>query len=263
MSDDDIFEVATTYADVAELGQGYVDRADGERMLLALPRSVPQGEGVRFIVHLADGTPAFAGAGRCVQVSDQGKAASSEERYETLLDSLVFDERSQPVYEYIVAVRQISYANVEPNAVAGTEDEAVYESEESTAVPRVDAASAPPESLAPVSEVEQLAESEASHGRVAEPETNPAPPKAAVAAHLESEPPPALQSVLPEPLPTGILTRAALAAHWVPAAARPPHRSMRPGNFDYPPGTLPVPDAPPRPELDQRLWVQRAEAPAA
>jgi hypothetical protein len=131
---DDVFAVRTSFQDVAELGQGYLERADGERMLLPLPIEVSQGEGVRFIVYLADGTPAFAGAGRAVQVSDQGEDVAAEERYETLIDGLVFDERSRPVYDYIVAVRQMAYAEAgaaaEAEAVHG--EEAVLESEEPT-----------------------------------------------------------------------------------------------------------------------------------
>jgi hypothetical protein len=121
MSDQDVFMVVTPFGDVAELGQGYINRADGERILLPLPTECPVGEGVRFIVQLADGTPAFAGAGRCVQVSDQGEGVAPNERFETLLDSLAFDERSQPVYEYIVAVRQAVYAEGAPAADGGEE----------------------------------------------------------------------------------------------------------------------------------------------
>lgn len=131
---DDVFAVRTTFQDVAELGQGYLERADGERLLLPLPLELSNGEGVRFIVYLADGTPAFAGAGRAVQVSDQGADVAAEERYETLIDGLVFDERSRPVYDYIVAVRQMAYADLgaaaEAEAVNG--EEAVLESEEPT-----------------------------------------------------------------------------------------------------------------------------------
>jgi hypothetical protein len=131
---DDVFAVRTTFQDVAELGQGYLERADGERMLLPLPTEVSAGEGVRFIVYLADGTPAFAGAGRAVQVSDQGVEAAPEERYETLVDGLVFDERSRPVYDYIVAVRQMAYADLgaAAEAEAAHGEEAVLESEEPT-----------------------------------------------------------------------------------------------------------------------------------
>jgi hypothetical protein len=131
---DDVFAVRTSFNDVAELGQGYLERADGERMLLPLPVEVSPGEGVRFIVYLVDGTPAFAGAGRAVQVSDQGTEVASEERYETLIDGLVFDERSRPVYDYIVAVRQMAYADLgaAAEAEAAVGEEAVLESEEPT-----------------------------------------------------------------------------------------------------------------------------------
>jgi hypothetical protein len=131
---DDVFAVRTGFNDVAELGQGYLERADGERMLLPLPVEVTQGEGVRFIVYLVDGTPAFAGAGRAVQVSDQGGEVAAEDRYETLIDGLVFDERSRPVYDYIVAVRQMAYADLgaAAEAEAAVGEEAVLESEEPT-----------------------------------------------------------------------------------------------------------------------------------
>jgi len=129
---DDVFAVRTTFQDVAELGQGYLERADGERMLLPLPAEVAAGEGVRFIVYLVDGTPAFAGAGRCVQVSDQGTEVAAEDRYETLVDALVFDERSRPVYDYIVAVRQMAYADLGAEAEAADGEEAVLESDEPT-----------------------------------------------------------------------------------------------------------------------------------
>jgi hypothetical protein len=143
---DDVFAVRTTFQDVAELGQGYLERADGERMLLPLPIEVSAGEGVRFIVYLADGTPAFAGAGRAVQVSDQGGDVAAEERYETLIDGLVFDERSRPVYDYIVAVRQMAYADLgaAAEAEAAHGEEAVLESEE----PSTHSAAASPELLA-------------------------------------------------------------------------------------------------------------------
>ena len=94
---DDILEVQTSYGDVAELGAGWVDRVDGERIVLAFERSTEPGAGVRYVVHLADGTPAFAGAGRCLEVVDRGDDAPAGVRYVTQLDALQFDELSQPV----------------------------------------------------------------------------------------------------------------------------------------------------------------------
>jgi hypothetical protein len=250
---DDIFEIATQFTEVAELGQGYVDRADGERILLTLPRVVAEGEGVRFIVHLADGTPAFAGAGRCVHVSDQGTEVNPAERYETLLDSLAFDERSRPVYEYIVAVREMAYA-AEAGTATASSDEAVYET--------VASISAWPEAVA----TEQMAqpaaglppalgqeESFAEPGPTG-PATDPSPEPDATVSFA----PDTLASVLPQPLPTGILTRPAIAAHWQPMAPRPPRPSSRPSRFRYPAGSLPAPASPPRPQLDESQWVQPA-----
>jgi hypothetical protein len=132
---DDVYAIRTTYQDVAELGQGYLERADGERILLPLPVEAEPGEGVRFIVYLTDGTPAFAGAGRAVQVSDQGTEVDAEVRFETLVDALVFDERSRPVYDYIVAVRQMAYADLGAAAEAEAEhgEEEVMESDEPSA----------------------------------------------------------------------------------------------------------------------------------
>lgn len=313
---DEIFEVATSCTDVAELGQSYIDRVDGERILLPLPREIPAGEGVRFIVHLVDGTPAFAGSGRCVQSSDQGEQVTPTDRFETLIDTLAFDERSLPVYEYIVAVRQLAYSDnagtegateVESVSVAVTDDATIYAAEGPDTVVQhseVTVMSEEPglaardshESLAPVAAVEALPSAqsvpepemlEEHHAAMATPipEAAPTPvPQAAPAAEpavqpaaraprreVRSEPPanlvvpagPVYGSVKPEPLPTGILSRPAIAAHWAPAAPRPPQRSLRPSRFQTERGPLRVPAAPPRPDLDRSLWVTRAERPAA
>jgi hypothetical protein len=122
---EEIFTVQTPFPDVVALAQGYMNRADGERLLLPLPVAFSQGAGIRFVVYLADGTPAFAGAGLCVQASDQGTAVPSAQRYESLLDTLQFDERSRPVYDYIVAVRNAAYA--QQGQAAGAEAAEVLE----------------------------------------------------------------------------------------------------------------------------------------
>jgi hypothetical protein len=261
---DEIFEVVTGFSDVAELGQGFIDRVDGERILLALAKDVAEGEGVRFIVHLVDGTPAFAGAGRCVQVSDQGAQAGNE-RYETLLDSLAFDERSAPVYEYIVAVRQLAYSENTGAEVTG-QSATLYEGEDSvvSSTEQVTVSADDPtgqrvtrETLPPVEAVHAGARSQTPS------EPLPAALGGSPSDLPEDSPFPVLASVVPEPLPTGILTRPAIAAHWAPNAPRPPIRSLRPMRFQYPPGPLPVPSEPPRPVLDRSQWVTRAEAPSA
>lgn len=305
---DEIFEVATHSVDVAALGQDYSDRVDGERILLGMPRALEIGDEVRFVVLLLDGTPAFAGAGRCIQVSDQGHEAG-QSRFETLIDALAFDERSAPVYEYIVAVRQLAYQQGEA-ADSGAEQEhldgsAAGDSEVDVALP---VSVAPAEEAAwdpDLTRVERSnvmveatrvpkydldgATMEISRDRVNEIEASPsnrptpvpeapitARPDAAAAADLPApEEPEALSvsaqsrgpalptyaTIPPEPLKTGILTRPALAAHWAPAAPRPPQRSLRPTGFQTHPGPLGVPTVPPRPALDRSQWVERAPAP--
>jgi hypothetical protein len=110
MSSDEILSVETPFPDVASLAQGYINRVDGERLLVPLVVECAEGDGIRFVVYLGDGTAAFAGAGRCAQVSDQGAGVPPQNRYETLIDSLELDERSRPVYDYIVAVRNAAYS---------------------------------------------------------------------------------------------------------------------------------------------------------
>ncbi len=329
---DDVFEIVTPFGDVAELGQGYINRADGERMLLPLPSECAAGEGVRFIVHLTDGTPAFAGAGRCVQVSDQGATVVAAERFETLLDNLAFDDRSRPVYDYIVAVRQAAYtaggpealeaqpaeqqvlleAGEEPTAFSQAGEQAAAEllassEEEPTAFIESAASMMGHDSDAPVALVDEsvaeilttsipvpasfsepaaelLAPSQPAPESEVAFASEPAPSEVEAEAAFASEPapsesafasepaparapssvPPALPDPLPpEPLPTGILKRPALASHWQPEPPRPPQPMRGTGLFRYPPGPLPVPAHPPRPDLDPALCVQPAPAPAA
>jgi hypothetical protein len=336
---DDVFTIATLFGDVAELGQGYVNRADGERILLPLPSEAAPGEGVRFIVQLADGTPAFAGAGRCVQASDQGGTVEPAERFETLLDNLAFDDRSRPVYDYIVAVRQAVYAaggpeaQAEADAVAEVEEASAAEPGDDEATEFVDSMaaqaaepaqaevleaepeepvaellaasvpptaepaqelimepSAPPDALAAEDEFvatsEPVVEAEAEAATEPEPESyaqvasdppeaswqepapslavaasEPAPAVVAASIPAPSIPAPEYVPAAPEPLPTGMLKRPAIAGHWQPAPGRPPRPSKGTGLFRHAAGALPVPAAPPRPQLDPSQWVRPAASP--
>jgi hypothetical protein len=290
---DEVFEVSTSFGDVAELGQGYINRADGERILVPLANAPEVGEGVRFIVHLIDGTPAFAGAGRCVQVSDQGPEAGGE-RYETLLDSLAFDERSQPVYDYIVAVRQAVYAAGGPQAEAVAaeqaaadvqaaeegaldapgdsgealiEEQAAYVASYEETVEAGVASDALEEPLGEPDAISGAQEALVASGSMPAPErlasvrpSRPAPP----IAYVEEEPAPMLidpAAYKLGPISRGMLQRAAVDVHWQPDAPQPPQASRKSGLFRYPVGTLPVPAAPPRPELDPTLRVKPAPSP--
>jgi hypothetical protein len=292
---DEIFSVATHYTDVAALAQGYMNRADGERLLLPLSSSCKQGTGVRFVVYLADGTPAFAGAGLCVQISDQGGTVPAEQRFETLLDTLQFDERSRPVYDYVVAVRSAAYSQPDGEAVDADVLEAdvdageAHESAPDDAVEPEPAleeadlqpATDPPEGWASVGAAE-LSDADAEPtqlGAWSQPDqpsawSQPAAPDAwpqevgsvevvALPSQPWNAPHAEMPSFVPPPLPTGLLTRPARTTHWQPSSPRRPTPRPATGLFRYPPGPLPRPARPPYPELDRSLWVQPAPRPAS
>jgi hypothetical protein len=256
---DDILTVETQFANVVSLAQGYVNRADGERLLLPLPEAYTEGSGLRFVVLLADGTPAFAGAGLCSQVSDQGATVPADQRYETLLDTLQFDERSRPVYEYIVAVRNAQYAQAaegEEEAHAEIEAAEVDEYHAADDQDGVISGDAPEQSYG-----EQSAQVlwSAEQGSAYEPESQ--------ASWAPSAPPPGMDaeraapSFIPPSVPTGLLTRPARVAHWQPAPPRRPTPRPITGMFRYPAGPLPKPARPPRPQLDPSLRVRPAPKP--
>ncbi len=269
----EIFSVSTLFADVATLAQGYMNRADGERLLLPLPIANRAGGGVRFVVYLADGTPAFAGAGLCVQASDQGTSVAPEQRYETLLDTLQFDERSRPVYDYIVAVRNAAYAqhqaasegeavDVETDAAASDAVQS-YPPDESTAIVDADSLQPVADSLQPAADSYAPAPDVMSIPPASFAPSVPAYDEAPAASWTPPVDHPGLvPSFIPPPLPTGLLTRPPRTTHWQPAPPRRPTPRPASGMFRYRVGPLPVPSAPPRPDLDRSMWVTPATRPA-
>ena len=269
---DEILTVQTPFADVVSLAQGYVNRADGERLLLPLAQSFPEGTGLRFVVLLADGTPAFAGAGLCSQVSDQGATVAAAERYETLLDTLQFDERSRPVYEYIVAVRNAAYAQGEDGSDAqevSAEVEPYADADEyatvdeSHAVITSSAPSQPAGYQEPSSHVLWSAEHPGEPDNASGPSWTPSgPPPAAEPLPFEvSDDPRNQPSFIPPAVPTGLLHRPARVAHWQPAPPRRPTPRPVTGMFRYAAGPLPKPARPPRPQLDPSQRVRPAAKP--
>ena len=237
-----------------------MNRADGERLLLALKASSATGAGVRFVVYLADGTPAFAGAGLCVQVSDQGRAVPPEQRYETLLDTLQFDERSRPVYDYIVAVRSAAY-QVQQQAQGDAAEGAAYAS----------AASEHPGSFSGEDDATSIVSAPVSVPAPGPEQTawsEPASEQQGLSIPARSDSIPAFDteaarapSFLPPPIPTGLLTRPARTTHWQPAPPRRPTPRPSTGLFRYAAGALPRPARPPRPELDPAFSVAPAPRP--
>lgn len=274
---EETFSIIAPFSDVASLAQGYVNRADGERLLLPLPREMASGTVVRFVVHLADGTPAFAGVGLCSQSSDQGSSVEPDDRYETLLEGLRFDARSQPVYDYIVAVRASLYTQSADASAAQPQVEVEAESEsfvDTSAEVDVDA-TAVHDLFA-----QHRQETVRPHGQSTRPPTATSsnvvsttpPPDGGAEAEPElamrgasSTVPPSVSrdpSFVPPPIPTGLLRRPARTMHWQPAPPRRPTPRPASGLFRYGLAGLPRPSRPPRPDIDPAVWVRAAPRPA-
>lgn len=248
---DDVLTITTEFADVASLGKGYIHRVDGQRILLPLAKKLTVGEGVRYVVHLADGTPAFAGAGRCTEVSDQGRSVAKAQRYETMVDSLQFDDRSRPVYEYIVAVRQATYGG----AAAAVQ-----------AAPSVEDAETDDAELieAEASDAGDDDEATAYMGRPRGPRSSAPGATASVrpSAPTSQAPEPA-PAPIPSVMPSGMLRRPVLGVQWQPTAPRRPTPRPASGLFRHPEGPLPKPAHAPYPDLDRSQWVTRAPRPGS
>jgi len=245
----DVLTVQTSFGDVADLAQGFIGRVNARQIVVLAGEAIATGQAVRFQVLLADGTLAFWADGQCAQAKDLGEDADPNARYELFLHSLEFpDERSLPVFEYMVSLSESATPSDE--LTASEESEAFTEpptgevgTDELEAVEAVSAApgdimSAPPSAPAPAPA----------------PEPEPAP--------YESEVPRAL-SDRPGPPPGGVLTRMATGNAWRPARPekRPP--TPRSGLFKYAFGPLPLPSKPPRPVLDPAQAVTPAPRPGA
>jgi len=244
---DGVFTIATPHPDVAELAQYFIERVDGEHLLLPLSEPLDAGTSLQFMVVLADGTAAFMGAGVCADVTDQGDAAPAEQRFETLLGGLQFDERSQPVYDYIVAIRA----------------QAIAIQEQQPGDTFVDGEDEPTEFL------DAQATMAAAQAQAAEMEidaADSAPPVSERPAYAapSAEPEPRASQFLTAPpvaVPTGVLQRPAIGVHWQPASPRRPQASASSGLFRYNGAGLPVPPAPAFPDLPRNQWVQPAPKP--
>ena len=243
---DEIWNIMTPFADVAELGQGYMARADGQCLWVPLPNQVEVETEVPFVVYLLDGTPAFAGSGRCIQVADQGDAADPQVRYEALLDNLMFDERSQPVYDYIVAVR--AAAIEEQGAAVDVAQEGDRESTDVAVDEDFGADSYQSDSVANEAGVQHAMDGISVSGGDEDVLDLPIGITASPSYRPAEQ---AVQTVLrPSIMPasTGFLSRPIIGLHFQSVIAHGPARSAATGYFEYPAGDLPIPEHPPRPE---------------
>jgi len=68
-----VVTVHTDFTDLNQMTQGLVGRVNDSHVILPAKDPVEVGEWVQFAVTLYDGSPAFAGVGRCVTFVDNGE----------------------------------------------------------------------------------------------------------------------------------------------------------------------------------------------
>ena len=297
-----VVTVQTDFADLNQMTQGLVGRVNETHVILPASEPVDVGEWVQFAVTLSDGTPGFAGFGRCVTFVDNGEERMAHQRFDVVFDSLQFDPRGQEIYTHIL---NLGEGEAEGSEEANGQGEYVGEDEafedvgsDVTAAPYTD----PPEQQAqayeepeePGSEFDEdegatmVASSELQQehldavsvipgdvSEVVDEDYSYADPYADESGtgedRAEAAPEP---EAYPEDLDgqafeesASVLTGSNGQAYDAPAedygqaySNADPAR-VNGSAFAYP-GGLPIPNIPPRPELDPALRVTRAPRPS-
>ncbi len=136
-----VVTVHTDFTDLNQMAQGLIGRVDPVKVILPGPEPVDAGEWVQFAVTLLDGTPGFAGVGRCVTAVDNGEERSSHQRFDVVIDSLQFDPRGQQVFEHILLLSgyegegEPAGAQADDYAYGGADDDQAYEDVSAQEVP--------------------------------------------------------------------------------------------------------------------------------
>jgi len=244
----DTLTVPTSFADIAELAAGLAERVDEERLMLYGPSPVDEGEWIRFSVLLADDSPALEGMGRAVASIDGGDDRPEMVRFDIVLDSLQLEARAEVVYERILLKRQSILRGDPPTGqIRALEVDAIE-----------DAASESAEALD--SEWSDEATNVADTSEVfVPPVARASAPRGAAPAGPPSAPPPL--SISGDAEGGGILGRPRRQSSWAPPAAERAEPRPSSGLFAYPPGELPIPPKPPRPDLPPSQRVSPAPRP--
>jgi hypothetical protein len=228
--------IKTQFEDISDLANGFVERVSEGQLVLSATTQVAEGEWTQFIVLLREGTPAFAGVGRCIGVTDNGTRVAADERYDIVLDSLRFEEDSQAVFNHLVLVKNDLLNEGEPS-----QNSQGIGSQESFPI---DLNSAELKDFdANKSENAPLSKSDIG----ARDGENAAPAKGAV--------------IKQEQIPGSFLQRPVVAGNWQPLADERPEPRPSSELFRYNGNGLPYPERPARPDLDPSLWVTKASHP--
>ena len=225
-----VVTVHTDFTDLNQMTQGLVGRVNDSHVILPAKDPVEVGEWVQFAVTLYDGSPAFAGVGRCVTFVDNGEDRLPHQRFDVVFDSLRFDSRAEQIYQHILSLSGIdmpaveaandtgSFVDVGEVSMASSIPAAAFEEEGDATV------------VAGAEELQEALSRSAAH-------------------HVDEDELQAIQRerrVAAAPVPTGYSN-----------GARPQPNGA---SFSYP-GGLPFPAVPPRPELDPSLRVTPAPRP--
>jgi hypothetical protein len=254
-----VVTVHTDFTDLNQMAQGLVGRVNETHVILPGPDPVDAGEWVQFAVTLYDGTPGFAGVGRCVTVVDNGEERLSHQRFDVVIDALQFDTRGQQIFEHILALTSgetetaPTYADAED---VYSEPAPAYEPQTSE-----DASGVVDVSAEFVSEPPPAYDAGPAQG-ISDDEATVIGDRANLEAALSLS---ALgDDAMPtQPPPAG--ERRAVPQVEVLAPVNGTHYTPKPVNgysFKYPDG-LPFPSVPPRPELDPARRVTPAPRPRA
>ncbi|MBX3271784.1 MAG: hypothetical protein KF729_16065 [Sandaracinaceae bacterium] len=238
----DSLEVWTSHRDVSDVVHELAPFVDDTSLRLAASRRIPDGDWVRFSVHLLDGSKVFEGVGRCQESTQEGAST-----YRVRLSLLSFDERNEIMWERLLLAREAG-AHTTGNFDVGSLREKILKPPPSTKSvlppPPPRPGSARPSSVRPPPLPPPRA-----GARLPAPAPLPRPSSfPPPAARLSSLPPPPGRPLAPVPRPSS----------FPPAAGRP-------SSFPPPLRALPEPAKPaapmPRLEARPRPAVAKPEAP--
>jgi hypothetical protein len=243
-----VVTVHTDFQDLNQMTQGLIGRVNDSHVILPAGDPVDVGEWVQFAVTLFDGSPAFAGVGRCVTFVDNGEDRMPHQRFDVVFDSLQFDDRARQIYEHILS---LSGLDVEPSAeelVDGSSSHSIDVSTDFSGASSVPAADVEDGDATVVASDSEL------RGALAESAVHTVD-----AMDVASDYPEAEDEEHPT-LPPQPSTLASLRSNGAAAPAPYAARAINGTTFSYPDG-LPFPTQPPRPELDPSQRVTPAPRP--
>ena len=241
----ELLQVPTHFEDIAALSEGLADRIEPDRLILYGPRSYTEGDRIPFAVYLLDGNPALEGTGQVAVAVDGGEDRAAETRFDIVLEDLAFDARSEVIVERILLGR---------SSLTG----------EATGEVPVD--EVPTDDVAEEGVADEVSVDLTSAADAEAPPAEASPPAlpgdGAVDLVPDEMPASGAAPALDAPaLSDGVLRRPMHPPAWTPAPGAAPAPGPSTGAFSHAAGPLPVPSAPPFPELAPEERVAPAPRP--